>query len=417
MREAKCVGGGGGGLQPGVHSGQPGLIVGVATSGSQRLPVLPTGAAAQLGTLGPCPLGRGSWPLASTACSSSVGARKASIGHQSAEPVSGWWDGESARSMGHGDCGVKAEEEDEVALPAALQEEAARELREDASVRAHGLQQMRAWLRTHPAIRRCRTDTPFLLRFLRTKKFSVPLAQDMLERYLTVRQLYPHWFRGLDVDDPDLSDILDSGYLIPLPERDEHGRQVLLSCAGRFDPYKYSSGHMARCHSLVVEALMDEPENQIRGYTYLNDESGLLMGHISLWSFTDIRSMLRCIQNSTPMRHKEMHFLHVPHYANKVFEFFTALMNEKLRSRVVFHPSIDDLKETVNPKILPKEYGGFIPMADMIANFKTVLRRKRDVLKSLDDMEIDLNYKTSYITDLEDELSGVAGSFRKLEVD
>ncbi|XP_047120620.1 clavesin-2 [Schistocerca piceifrons] len=322
-----------------------------------------------------------------------------------------------AVNMGHGDCGVKAEEEDEVTLPAALQEEAARELREDASVRAHGLQQMRSWLRTHPAIRNCRTDAPFLLRFLRTKKFSVPLAQDMLERYLTVRQLYPHWFRGLDVDDPDLSDVLDSGYLIPLPERDEHGRQVLLSCAGRFDPYKYSSGHMARCHSLVVEALMDEPENQIRGYTYLNDESGLLMGHISLWSFTDIRSMLRCIQNSTPMRHKEMHFLHVPHYANKVFEFFTALMNEKLRSRVVFHPSIDDLKETVNPKILPKEYGGFIPMADMIANFKNVLRRKRDVLKSLDDMEIDLNYKTSYITDLEDELSGVAGSFRKLEVD
>lgn len=30
------------------------------------------------------------------------------------------------------------------------------------------------------------------------------------------------------------------------------------------------------------------------------------------------------------------------------------------------HASIDDLKEAVNPEILPKEYGGEVPLADMI---------------------------------------------------
>ena len=55
------------------------------------------------------------------------------------------------------------------------------------------------------------SDSLFLLRFLRTKKFSVPLAQEMLERYLAIRQLYPQWFRGLDVSDPKISDILDAG--------------------------------------------------------------------------------------------------------------------------------------------------------------------------------------------------------------
>lgn len=64
----------------------------------------------------------------------------------------------------------------------------------------------------------------------------------------------------------------------------------------RFDPYKYTSVHMARCHSLVVECLMDDEENQIRGYSYCNDESGLTMGHISLWSLSDIRKILQCIQ-------------------------------------------------------------------------------------------------------------------------
>ena len=33
------------------------------------------------------------------------------------------------------------------------------------------------------------------------------------------------------------------------------------------------------------------------------------------------------------------------------------------------HASIDDLKQAVNPKILPKEYGGEVPLADMIGEF------------------------------------------------
>ena len=34
------------------------------------------------------------------------------------------------------------------------------------------------------------------------------------------------------------------------------------------------------------------------------------------------------------MRHKATHFFNVPHYANKVFEFFIALLNEKLKDRI-----------------------------------------------------------------------------------
>ncbi|KAJ8688172.1 hypothetical protein QAD02_023967 [Eretmocerus hayati] len=109
---------------------------------------------------------------------------------------------------------------------------AKQELREDEATREHALEQMRDWIAKHPRIKRCRTDALFLLRFLRTKKFSVPLAQDMLERYLSIRQLYPEWFQRLDIADSDIEAIVDAGYLVPLPNRDKHGRKVILSCAG-----------------------------------------------------------------------------------------------------------------------------------------------------------------------------------------
>lgn len=55
------------------------------------------------------------------------------------------------------------------------------------------------------------SDAQFLLRFLRTKKYSLPLAQEMLERYLAIRQLYPDWFKKLDVDDPKMLELIDLG--------------------------------------------------------------------------------------------------------------------------------------------------------------------------------------------------------------
>lgn len=170
------------------------------------------------------------------------------------------------------------------------------ELHEDDNIRTQALSQFREWIAKHPHIKKCRTDSVFLLRFLRTKKFNIQSACDMLEKYLTIRQMYPEWFKNLDCDAPEIAAILDSGYLVPLLERDEQGRQVILSCAAKFDPFKFTAAQMARTHSLIVESLFDDEESQVAGYTFINDEGGLTMSHISLWTLVDIRNMLKCIQ-------------------------------------------------------------------------------------------------------------------------
>lgn len=262
-------------------------------------------------------------------------------------------------------------------------------------------------------------DAVFLLRFLRTKKFSIPAACEILERYLTVRQIYPHWFQKLDIEDPDIEAIITSGYLVPLLERDDHGRQVILSCAGKFDINKFTSAQMARAHSLVCEVLLDDEENQVAGYTHVNDESGLTMGILGLWSLVDLKNMLKCIQNSTPMRHRETHFINLPPFAMKFIEFGMSIISDKLKNRVVLHKSLDELKTKVNAAILPLEYGGTVPMNEMIEKFKVKCRQNRLKILALDDMYIEITKNSPYWQEVEDNEieSGMCGSFRKLQVD
>lgn len=88
---------------------------------------------------------------------------------------------------------------------------ARKELREDKNAREQSLQQLREWLKKNEDVQDIRTDDTFLLRFLRVKKFSVPMAEQMILKYLNIKKRFPEMACNLDFLDPKISQLFNQG--------------------------------------------------------------------------------------------------------------------------------------------------------------------------------------------------------------
>ncbi|EDS35644.1 conserved hypothetical protein [Culex quinquefasciatus] len=294
------------------------------------------------------------------------------------------------------------------------------ELNETDENREQSLARMREWIAKHPHIRKCRTDALFLLRFLRMRKFSVPLAQESLERYLAVRQSFPQWFKNLDPLDKEIRDFNAAGMLIDLG-RDSRGRTVILLQARVFNPDRFTVTHQIRQVMLLLESTLDREETQINGYVVICDYREVSLKQFVVWSITDASNTAKCIFQSLPVRIQEIHAIGVPKFISFVTDLVLSSMSEKIRSRVFCHKSLDEAKKHLDLSILTTDYeGGSQNPEHLKQDFIKEAEVRRTELLLMDEMGIDISHcrnleqQNNGLSEID---SGLVGSFKKLNVD
>lgn len=274
-------------------------------------------------------------------------------------------------------------------LSAETQEIARRELREDDSTREQSLDSLRTWIVKNPRIENCRLDSKFLLRFLRFTKFQVTLAEEVLERYLLLRQAYSIAFHNLDMMNPRMEMLLDRGIVLISPRRDSLGRRLLIVRVGQFDPYKFTNEDVCRLGAIVHETLMEDEESQVRGYIYFCDADGIGFPYLTLFTPKEAVRIVKNGEKTIPMRHKEAHGFNIPFYLKFAVDFGFSLISEKYKKRIkvgcsknlsicllyydnIFyfsqiHSTMEEVHGCIDKALLPEEYGGDIPIAEMIS--------------------------------------------------
>ncbi|XP_058837460.1 clavesin-1-like isoform X4 [Topomyia yanbarensis] len=293
------------------------------------------------------------------------------------------------------------------------------ELNEHDHIREPALAQMREFIAKHPQIVRCRTDAIFLLRFLRSKKFNVMAATEMLVKHLTF------WIREAEfctgIDPCVLDPIIQQCAMIPLGQ-DSYGRLVVSIRLGQFDIETTSAEIQFRLGCLVLETYVDTEIHQVAGLVAVFDFLGATTNHFVIWTLPKLKVVLDALNNITSLRIGEIHVVQLPKYAAAIAEFLIARISEKLKRRIKFHKTPDALKDAIDESILPTIYGGKQSLEEANEKFRQRAMQERERLLKQADMFIDLsipspnaNNNTGVHSSVADE--AVIGSFRKLNVD
>ncbi|XP_053688758.1 clavesin-2-like [Sabethes cyaneus] len=269
------------------------------------------------------------------------------------------------------------------------------ELGENDASREQCLQQMRDWIARHQHIQKCRTDPLFLLRFLRARKFNLPDACEMLERYLSMRQVFKIWYENLDPEDKYMKQLVATEGALPLG-LDERGRMVALVKVRNFDPTKYTSHHLGRFTHMAFEAFYDDEQVQLGGGVAIVDCEDAAMAHFTLFKLSDIRNFMEHLKLALPVRVQEVHIIGLPRIGAAIGDLVVSLASTEMKRRIHFHATLDDALKLLDQSLLPMEYGGTQDARDITERLRKRLEEQRSKLVQLDEMIIDVAPYTSF---------------------
>lgn len=241
-------------------------------------------------------------------------------------------------------------------------EVALKELRESPEVAGPAVDRLRELLAEDKDLVVPMDNDAWLVRFLRPCKYYPESAYECIKRYYSFKVKHSNVYDGLLPSKE--KNIFESNILTVCPNRDQHGRRILILELGKkWNHKKVQLDEVFKGCVLFLEAAMLEPETQVCGAVVIFDMDGLSMQQV--WQFTPpfAKRIVDWLQDSVPLRVKNIHIINQPYIFNMVFALFKPFLREKLRSRIIFHGTDrESLHSYMSPKCLPEVYGGSVAL-------------------------------------------------------
>ncbi|KAL1422155.1 hypothetical protein MTO96_022371 [Rhipicephalus appendiculatus] len=165
-----------------------------------------------------------------------------------------------------------------------------------------------------------------------------------------------------------------------LPEKDVHGRPVLLCKPGAWITSKLSYEDFHRTWLLCMEHLAADPAAQVVGVALLLDYAGFTADKVLSLRPGLLRRAVEYVQDCMPMRMKAAHIVR-QHYAfDMLFAIIRPFIKAKLAERVHLHgANFEKLHEHISPVNLPAEYDGQGPPPLTTTNSGSKWTTKREI--------------------------------------
>ncbi|XP_071573234.1 retinol-binding protein pinta-like isoform X2 [Temnothorax nylanderi] len=258
---------------------------------------------------------------------------------------------------------------------------AATQLNETDENRENSIAEIRHWIEENDDLRG-QLDDFLILRFLRVCKFNLEKTKIRIRNNYKQRSDLPEWYMNKDPFLPELQELLDMGFCLPLRNPDDQGRLVILIRINH-DPRRHEISNLAKIFLMALETAMKYyPAASIYGYTLFIDLANTTLRHIAQYRPYILKNSVRLWQNY-PMRIKLINMFNAPLIYEITARILKSFMTEKLKNRFnVYSDSKEhnSLKD-IPANILPVECGGTDgTIQELTEYWKKLIEENRDSL-------------------------------------
>lgn len=196
-----------------------------------------------------------------------------------------------------------------------------------------------------------------LLKFLHWKQ-DIKRAADRHCGLAKWRKENPYVFNNLEASSDDtLKRVLESQVLVaPDNMVDKHGRSVIV---GRLRNNDMSDGRtpqdVVRMFVYTIDRVLENENAQRNGIVVFHDMTGLSPNNV------DIRipkMLFSALIGHFPLRMKGVYIYNAPGFFRAIFGIVSLMMPTKLRQRVHFVNSLEDVYEVIDQDEMLEEHGG-----------------------------------------------------------
>jgi retinaldehyde-binding protein 1 len=246
-------------------------------------------------------------------------------------------------------------------------EKAMEELNEDPASRVRSIEELRGRINSwkpskteEKSVTLGKTESKFLLMFLRARKFDVDKALQLYVNYHAFRQKHAGMLEGLNLK--SVEHVLHSGLIKVLDSRFCDGSKAICVYPGKWDSTNVPFVDNFRATLLILDKLVEDEETQVHGFSVIydfTDSSIMSMLKVAQSELITKGVLMELLQESFPARFKGVHLLKQPWYISIVLSVIRPFMKQKLRERILGHGyDFDSLHRYIESGGLPKELGG-----------------------------------------------------------
>ena len=305
---------------------------------------------------------------------------------------------------------------------AEIRKMACKNVNEDPKRLESDIEAIREWLAKQPHLQTVPTDEKNMLRFLRFCKFSLERTKERIDKFYTLKALAPETYRGRDPTLPALINVFRVGMYLPVLEKvDPQGRRILVVRCSAWNPETQKVEDVIKGNLMLGDLLVDMDEHlQVAGVVMVVDFQGVSITQTVQYSPSFIKQQITMMQDGYPIRPQGMHWINLSPSFAKIASLVKSFLSPKLKERMHVHEQskgFESLHKHIPKNCLPKEYGGTCGDVTSLAKKWEKLALDRKDWYAANELQVSHEEKRIGKPKTAEEVYGVVGSFRKLDLD